>query len=403
MHPELLAAVRERVDLGHSKDEIRTELQAAGYDDQTIEEVYQEAFSGALPRSADIDNSHVYPENDELSQTPGHHSASLPSASDLFGNGWSFLQSRLDLLLVLGIPFAITVVLDFLSENSGSNGLSLIANITELLAFVFYLYAWVASVYIVVKSNDQKISVGDGFAWARKNILSLIWINFLAGAVVMGGYMLLIVPGIILSFYLYFSQYVYIKEGTRGISALLRSRDIVKGRAWPLAGRVLMLALMFFVVFLGLGLLAGLVAGLIGAEGGIVDMILDVVFQFISAGAALIVAHAGVELYNNMVVLKPASATVVAPQGRGKYIALAWLGFLSVPIMIFMIFTLFALSMTEDMGTTINDTGFDIDTKERAMEMRAEQLRQDIIDAEDVGVDEILPEEGVNLDQVEEI
>ena len=47
MSPELEQAIRERVDLGHSKEQISEELRSAGYDDATIDRVYESVSTNA--------------------------------------------------------------------------------------------------------------------------------------------------------------------------------------------------------------------------------------------------------------------------------------------------------------------------------------------------------------------
>ena len=357
MSPELIAAIKERIELGHSKEAIRAELHDAGYDDQMVEAAYAEAHPSArlshipVPRPSASDLETV---------NTGGNRAVLPSAVTLFKDGWTFMMSRLDLLFLLAIPFAVTAILAFVLNTSPLPSQSLtvaLPGLVSLVALVGYLYIWTALLYTVVQSQEQVISWGKAFAWARSNLSGLIWVNLLASLVVLGGFILFIIPGIIISLYVYFVQYVYAKEGVRGIEALLRSRDLVQGNWWALLSRLFVLGLIFFVIFIVLGSLAGSVASISGEEP-VAMVILGVVFQFLGAGTSLIALHAGMSLHHALGNARPASAGSTLT-GRGKYTTLAWLGLAFPILMIFLTIPLVAL--------------IDVDVREKELETVEQQ------------------------------
>jgi hypothetical protein len=96
MSPELLHAVKERIEHGHPKAAIKAELEAAGYDAATIEAVVTAATPGggesttpltAVPRPAD-----------ETEPVP---TVTLPGVGALVKEGLAVLRQRLDLFVVL--------------------------------------------------------------------------------------------------------------------------------------------------------------------------------------------------------------------------------------------------------------------------------------------------------------
>ncbi|MFT7645171.1 MAG: hypothetical protein ACI9BF_000845 [Candidatus Paceibacteria bacterium] len=381
MHPELTEAVKERIILGHRKEDIRGELSAAGYDDQSVEQVYAHAYAEIHPEPGDNGKS-----EDTMSSGVNLSSMEtfdgktvLPSASTLFENSWTFMLSRPDLLMALCLPLAVASILTFVTESLDPANQNLMIEISSivigLMAIIAYLCVWATSIYIIANKNTGKgASISEAFPGARRNVGGLIWINILTALVTMGGFLLFIIPGIILSFYLYFAQYVFVKEGVRGIPALLRSRDLVKGNVLALAGRVIVLGLILFVIFIVSGVISGLVFSAFG-EGGMADLIVGILFQFVGAGASLIGIHAGMELYGNLSAVRPISSTATVSEGRGKYITLAWLGLALPVLLMFLAVSLSSLNDAKESGLESSSPAVldEVDTKQRA-----EQLRQDV-------------------------
>ncbi|MCX5795690.1 MAG: hypothetical protein NTY77_09375 [Elusimicrobia bacterium] len=73
-------------------------------------------------------------------------------------------------------------------------------------------------------------------AWAR--MAGFAWVCLLVGAACAGGLFLLVVPGLVLSVYLCFAPFIYLSEGIGGFDALLKSCHYIRGRFWPVTGRL---------------------------------------------------------------------------------------------------------------------------------------------------------------------
>jgi SOS response regulatory protein OraA/RecX len=68
MSPQLIEAVRERIMLGYTKEQVYSELKQAGYDDLTIEQAYQRA---GAPQAAQPISASTMPPQEEQAATPG--------------------------------------------------------------------------------------------------------------------------------------------------------------------------------------------------------------------------------------------------------------------------------------------------------------------------------------------
>lgn len=91
------------------------------------------------------------------------------------------------------------------------------------------------------------------------------------------GFLLLIVPGVWLSVRLYFGAQAAVVDGVGPVGALRASAQLVDGRWWPTAGRLLLAGIVFAAMLVPLGVLAALV------EDGVAFTLLDLLLQTVEA------------------------------------------------------------------------------------------------------------------------
>lgn len=124
---------------------------------------------------------------------------------------------------------------------------------TALSSFIFY---WLtASLVFAVKNRERKIDFKEALKSGIKWILPLFWIGILSSIVVLGGTMLLIIPGIVLSVWFCLTGYVLIYEDKRGMDALLKSKDIVSGNWWNVFWRNIVVSGVYLIISLPFDLL----------------------------------------------------------------------------------------------------------------------------------------------------
>lgn len=122
----------------------------------------------------------------------------------------------------------------------------LITIVLGVAVFLVNLWASIALLY-AVKERDQKIGIKESFAKAWHKILSYWWISILVGFITMLGFFLLIIPGIIFSIWFSLVAYILISEEKKGMKALARSKQLIKGYWFNVFWRFLVLG---FIVFL---------------------------------------------------------------------------------------------------------------------------------------------------------
>jgi len=108
----------------------------------------------------------------------------------------------------------------------------------------------VASVYL-----SRPTTIGASFGHALKRLLPLIGTTILTGLAIMGGFILLIIPGILFAFWFSLSQHVTVLENIAGSAALTRSKALMKGNI----GTAIGLGLLLWVIIVGLSLGAGVI------------------------------------------------------------------------------------------------------------------------------------------------
>ena len=183
----------------------------------------------------------------------------------------------------------------------------------------------------------------DGLDWLKSNFFSYWWVLIVSSLTIAGGYLLLIIPGLILMTYVYLAQIIRIADNEKGINALVRSTQMISGVWWGVAGRVLLVSIVMVLI--------------IGVANGIVNMFIRVLVEFMAGpewitsymqtatGVALssisymATASAMVQIYNARrgVITR----TTVAPAKsklRTLYIVLSVLGVLSI-----VVFSLFVI------------------------------------------------------------
>lgn len=168
----------------------------------------------------------------------------------------------------------------FEEANAANQGRTPVILLLASLAFlVVYPLTNAAIIHAIASSYLGKpTSVGDAFARAFRVFLPLIWTVILTYLAIVGGMILLIIPGIIASFYFFLTTQVVVIEGVSGFAALKRSAKLVKGNV----GTEFVLLIILFVIQVGLALIANvlpqpLLAAILNA------LVSGVTFIFMSA------------------------------------------------------------------------------------------------------------------------
>ena len=183
--------------------------------------------------------SAVPPSGAEGTEPQASAPGSLRGIGELFKDTWEIYVRRVGVLMglyLLAILFLLLPVGIFALFGAGVSAVMpdlwmplLVAGILTglLLGTVALFWGLAAMVYAVADENlDIKAALQRG--WSR--IWAFAWVFTLTGFIVTGGFLLLIIPGIIFSVWFFLSQFVLAAEDEQGMRALLKSKAYMQGR-----------------------------------------------------------------------------------------------------------------------------------------------------------------------------
>ncbi len=192
-------------------------------------------------------------------------STELKSFSTLFTETWEQFKDRaltilgvllISTLVVLGLMVVLAVVsvvsvdsLQGLVEQfqQGRFDLQLVLLFCLFLLVVALAGMWSQSATIAVVI-DETMGVREALRAGWQRLWAMGWILLLAGSIVMTGFLLFMVPGIIFSISLMFALYPLYEDDLRGMDAIMASRRYVKGRWWNTCGKLLLIWLLAIVL-----------------------------------------------------------------------------------------------------------------------------------------------------------
>lgn len=178
----------------------------------------------------------------------------------LYANNWRKLVPYLAIIflptLILSLLGVVSLYLEVYMPASGM-ATNLLIMLVLAASFVLNLWASIAMVKALsAHIFGQPIAWKETFSSSSHLLWPLIYTSILMGLIVMGGFVLLFVPGLIFAVWYNFYFYSLIFEGKKGMSALAASKSLVVGRWWSIAWRLV--APTFIFGILNLALVMGL-------------------------------------------------------------------------------------------------------------------------------------------------
>jgi len=157
------------------------------------------------------------------------------------------------------VVFVVVGLLAGILKAAGGLILVLLAAAIRMAGNALYV-GFVVKLIEDTRDGRRDFGVGDLFSAAAPFILPLIGFGILFGIAVTVGFLLLIVPGLILITFWSVGAPAIVVEGIGPIDAFGRSWRLVRGNAWPVFG-VLVVVLL---IVIGIGIVLGALATPIG-------------------------------------------------------------------------------------------------------------------------------------------
>jgi hypothetical protein len=158
---------------------------------------------------------------------------------------WQHFRSILPIFLIVYIPINIGlsfVPVDYLVEQHGLRGFKIYMKLIQLTEFLIGVVATMSLARLIEASLlGQPITWQQALRQALSRWGASIGTGLLAGLIILGMCLLLIVPGIIWSLYYSLFMYAVALRGLSGKKALDYSKAIVKGQWWRVFGYLLVI------------------------------------------------------------------------------------------------------------------------------------------------------------------
>lgn len=182
----------------------------------------------------------------------------LSGLGDLLRKAWEIYKARFWIFFgIVAISGLLGFCLGFFFKFLGF--LPIILRLILLiplipLSILVGFWPQIALLY-VIKERERAIDIKEAFKKAWSKIIPYCWIFFLDMLVIFGGLMLLVVPGLIFTFWFIFAEYVLISEDKKGMNALFRSKQLVSGHWWSVFGKLFVALLILIILVLPISFL----------------------------------------------------------------------------------------------------------------------------------------------------
>ncbi len=174
--------------------------------------------------------------------------AELSAVSPLFARSWALFRERFWVLMLvtgigssaalLAVVAAALAALFLVPMFPGGLYAAIIAIMGGTFLAIMACVVWTQAAMLECILTPASPPWRECFRASAPKALGLAWVTFLMGAVVTGGMFLGVVPGVAAGVFLFFAPFIQYEEGLSGVGALLRSYQDVRGRWWPVMGRL---------------------------------------------------------------------------------------------------------------------------------------------------------------------
>jgi len=137
-----------------------------------------------------------------------------------------YVISALVFIIVLGISIGAGLLLAMVFPAGKAAFLIACGLAGGLGGLVLLFWGLAAGVFAVV---DEDLNIQDSFSRGGEKLWPFIWLYSISGFIIMGGFLLFMVPGVIFLTWFAFAQFIIASADERGMDAMLKSREYVRG------------------------------------------------------------------------------------------------------------------------------------------------------------------------------
>ncbi len=366
INQDLVNYIKSQLQKGLDKEIIKKDLLSAGWRIGDIENALQVSLGINIPAplyNANVSKSVSY-------SGSGVNRGSLPGAGALLSEAWGLYRPRIKtfvgilVLQILAMIAAAIFIFVFVFAFEGLGSSVRYGFLGFIIAFLFLMvpmiiiqmWAQAAMIY-AIKDSAENISAAEAYRRSWRKIGSLFWTGFISCIIIAGGFMLFVVPGIILAVWFSLASYIVISEDISGMDALLKSREYIRGKGWEVFSLFLVMFLLWITISVGAQFGLGILNMIFTAMGlGFIGLILSL---FVGIAVTLItplMTAYSYLIYKHLRGIKAGLIFLPSFGSKIKFIAVGLLGILIGVGMILLPFILFS-SLSSVLGFLLPDYG----------------------------------------------
>jgi hypothetical protein len=147
-------------------------------------------------------------------------------------------------LVLVYLPLIPFQLLFYFQENLKFFPTTSVIILINLVYLVFYLLTLLAGIFVIKRViAKESIDIKKIYVFVWKNLWKFSLLVVLVFLATLGGFVLLIIPGIIFSTWFSFANFIFVDKGLGVKASMGKSRGLVKGRFWAVLGRLLVFGL----------------------------------------------------------------------------------------------------------------------------------------------------------------
>lgn len=328
VNQQLLDYIKQQLQEGKNKEQIKSLLVAKGWQGEDIDEAFS-FIENLVSQSQSV-------------SAPRQTISSLPGARAIFGQALAIYKQRLGTFLgIMAIPMLIMIVLFAILVSSGllailfspkfpavAIGFLLLTLFFLIILIIFSIISACGQTALLyaIKDNQERIGVIESYRRGWHKILSYWWISLLRWFITLGGFLLLIVPGIIFAIWFSLAPFILIAEDLRGMNALLKSREYVRGNWFGVFWRFFFIGAISFIIYLVPSVIASVLK---------IPLVENISRLIIALFWAPLVTTYSFLVYSNLKALKGEIAFAPTKGKKTAFILVGLLGVLFIPAILF--------------------------------------------------------------------
>lgn len=194
----------------------------------------------------------------------------LPNSLVLLKQAWEIYRKRFWVFLcIMTFPFLAPSLLvsifagrifGFRTESLASLSFVALLVVAVLIAVSLFvhLWSWVALLF-TIKDREENIGIKESYRRGWNKIVPYLWVSVLSGFITMVGFVFLFIPGLIFLIWFSLASYVLVCENKRGWTALMASREYIRGNWRSVFWRFVFVALALCLIFYLLDIISNLI------------------------------------------------------------------------------------------------------------------------------------------------